>query len=349
MLDFMRNSEFDANSFFSNRNGVPLTSFKRNQFGADFSGPIRKDKTFFLFDYAGLRERSASSFTSTVPTALERQGNFSQTRDNTGNLYPYIRDYAKGLPCNASNTAGCFQYNGVVGWIPPDRLYAPGVAILNNKYWPLPNHTQQVGENYNYEATQPKFKSPTYQPSVRIDYPPWVHETIDWDAVYRTDEERMRLAIAVSRENVERDTGGPFGAAIFESESGRLVAVGMNSVVRLNNCTLHGEMVAFMMAQARVRSYTLNASPLPAHELVTSCEPCAMCLGATLWSGVRRLVYGAGREDASQLRFDEGPVFPESYRYLEERGITIVRNVLRSEATAVLERYRAKGGAIYNA
>jgi tRNA(Arg) A34 adenosine deaminase TadA len=183
---------------------------------------------------------------------------------------------------------------------------------------------------------------------VQVDYPDWVHHTIAWDAAYRTDEERMRLAIAVSRENVEHETGGPFGAAIFESESGRLVAVGMNSVVRLNNCTLHGEMVAFMMAQARVRSFTLNAPHLPEHELVTSCEPCAMCLGATLWSGVRRLVYGAGREDASLLRFDEGPVFPESYRYLEERGITIVRNVLRDEAVAVLHRYRAKSGMIYN-
>jgi tRNA(Arg) A34 adenosine deaminase TadA len=183
---------------------------------------------------------------------------------------------------------------------------------------------------------------------VRIDYPGWVRDTIAWDAVYRTDEERMRVAIALSRENVERETGGPFGAAIFESESGRLVAVGTNSVVRLNNCTLHGEMVAFMMAQARVRSFTLNAPHLPAHELVTSCEPCAMCLGATLWSGVRRLVYGAGREDASQLHFDEGPVFPASYRYLEERGITVVRNVLRDEAAAVLDRYRAKSGMIYN-
>jgi tRNA(Arg) A34 adenosine deaminase TadA len=183
---------------------------------------------------------------------------------------------------------------------------------------------------------------------VQVDYPGWVRDAIDWDAAYRTDEERMRLAIAVSSENVEHDTGGPFGAAIFESESGRLVAVGMNSVVRLNNCTLHGEMVAFMMAQARVGSFTLNAPQLPAHELVTSCEPCAMCLGATLWSGVRRLVYGAGREDAARLRFDEGPVFPESYRYLEERGIAIVRNVLRDEAVAVLDRYRAKSGTIYN-
>src|SRR5215204_6617784 len=168
--------------------------------------------------------------------------------------------------------------------------------------------------------------------AVQVDYPDWVYETIAWDAVYRTDEERMRLAITVSRENVERDTGGPFGAAIFESESGRLVAVGMNSVVRLNNCALHGEMVAFMMAQARIGSFTLHGPGLARHELFTSCEPCAMCLGGTLWSGVRRVVYGAAREDASRLNFEEGPVFPESYQYLEVRGITIERNFLREDA-----------------
>jgi tRNA(Arg) A34 adenosine deaminase TadA len=122
----------------------------------------------------------------------------------------------------------------------------------------------------------------------------------------------------------------------------------MNSVVRLNNCTLHAEMVAFMMAQQRVGSFTLNAPQLPVHELFTSCEPCAMCLGATLWSGVQRVVYGAAREDASLLKFEEGPVFPESYAYLEERGLAIVRNVLREEARTVLNLYRAKGGKIYN-
>ena len=73
-----------------------------------------------------------------------------------------------------------------------------------------------------------------------------------------------------------------------------------------------------------------------------------MCLGATLWSGVRRVSYAATREDAARLHFDEGPVFPASYHYLEERGITIVRDFLRDEAVAVLERYRAKSGTIYN-
>ena len=158
----------------------------------------------------------------------------------------------------------------------------------------------------------------------------------------------LAAAIELARANVEQGTGGPFGAAIFEADTGRLVSVGVNSVVRLTNCTLHAEMVAFMMAQQRVGSFTLNAPGLPAHELVTSCEPCAMCLGATLWSGVRRVVYGAAREDASKLQFEEGPVFPESYRYLEERGLTIIRNVLREEARSVLELYRSRGGMIYN-
>jgi tRNA(Arg) A34 adenosine deaminase TadA len=184
-------------------------------------------------------------------------------------------------------------------------------------------------------------------PVIHIEYPDWVDSVIDWDRTYQGDEERMRLAITVARENVERGTGGPFGAAIFNA-SGHLVSVGMNSVVRFSNCTLHGEMVAFMMAQQRLGTFTLKLPNLPVHELYTSCEPCAMCLGTTLWSGVQRVVYAATREDASMLRFEEGPVFPESYKYLEDRGITFVRQVLRDEGRAVLELYRSKSGRIYN-
>jgi tRNA(Arg) A34 adenosine deaminase TadA len=189
--------------------------------------------------------------------------------------------------------------------------------------------------------------SPTH-PIVQVEYPDWTDSVVDWNRSYGSDEARMRLAIDVSRANVERGSGGPFGAAIFEAPSGRVVSIGMNSVVRYQNCTLHAEMVAFMMAQRRVGSFTLNAPQLPAHELFTSCEPCAMCLGATLWSGVRRVVYGATREDASLLKFEEGPVFPESYKYLEDRGLTIVRNVLREDARAVMDLYRAQGGKVYN-
>jgi tRNA(Arg) A34 adenosine deaminase TadA len=183
---------------------------------------------------------------------------------------------------------------------------------------------------------------------VHIDYPPWVESEVDWNRRYDTDEEKMRLAIGIARQNVLASTGGPFGAAVFEVDTGRLVSVGMNSVLRLNNSTLHAEMLAFMTAQSRLGSYTLAGSGVPAHELFSSCEPCAMCLGATLWSGVKRLVCGAAREDVEALGFDEGPVFPASHRYLEEHGIQIVRNVRREEARDVLKLYQEMSGPIYN-
>jgi tRNA(Arg) A34 adenosine deaminase TadA len=184
---------------------------------------------------------------------------------------------------------------------------------------------------------------------IRIAYPTWVGRRVAWDDVYATDDDRMGLAIALARWNVLEETGGPFGAAVFESESGRLVAVGVNLVVPLGNSALHGEMVAFMMAQARLGSYTLAAEGMPSHELATSCEPCAMCLGATLWSGVRRVLCGATREDARLLDFDEGPVFEASYEYLAERGVDVVHQVRRAEAAEVLALYRRRAGVIYNA
>ena len=181
-----------------------------------------------------------------------------------------------------------------------------------------------------------------------IDQPDWMSDVVDWSQRLHTDEARMRLAIRLSRENVVHGTGGPFGAVIVDGDTGELVSVGVNSVVRLNNCTLHAEMVAFMMAQARNGCFTLRTEFGPRYELVTSCEPCAMCLGATLWSGVRRVVCGADCQDARRLDFDEGPVFPESHGYLEARGIEIVRGVLRDEANEVLELYGATNGVIYN-
>ena len=186
-------------------------------------------------------------------------------------------------------------------------------------------------------------------PRIAVEYPAWVGNLVDWDAPLPTDPDRMRLAVALARENVRSGTGGPFGALVVERMSGRIVSIGVNSVLRYNNSVLHGEVVAIMMAQARLRSYTLHGDGMPEHELVTSCEPCAMCLGAVHWSGVRRLVCGATREDATTNDFDEGPVFPESYRYLEANGIEIVRGVLRDEARAVLREYRERGGEVYNA
>lgn len=157
---------------------------------------------------------------------------------------------------------------------------------------------------------------------------PWVAALAEAGRAYASDEDRMRLAVALSRENVPRGTGGPVGAAVFEIGTGRLVAAGVNSVVRLQSSTLHAEMVALMLAQHRRGVFSLGAAGLPALELVSSCEPCAMCLGTILWSGVRRVVFGATGDDARRLEFEEGPVFPATDRYLEARGIDFVSGVL---------------------
>ena len=176
--------------------------------------------------------------------------------------------------------------------------------------------------------------------------PDWLGE-VAAPGAYQGVEERMRLAIALARKNVETRTGGPFGAAIFERRSGNLVAGGVNLVLAMRNSMLHAEVVAIMMAEARLGSFTLGEESGAEHELVTSCEPCAMCLGAIHWSGVTSVVTGATKQDAEETRFEEGPVFPESYHYLEQRGVAITREVLREEARAVLRLYATMSGEIY--
>jgi len=185
-------------------------------------------------------------------------------------------------------------------------------------------------------------------PELRIEYPGWVRQYLHLAASPAGEAERMRVALELARQNVLQGSGGPFGAAIFEEETGRLVSVGVNLVVPLNNSVLHAEILAFMMAQAKLGTWTLGAEAGLTHVLYSSCEPCAMCLGATLWAGVARVVWSATREDAGLLQFDEGPVFPESYDYLRRRGLTFEGGVLQDEGRAVLRLYRDRGGVIYN-
>ncbi len=179
--------------------------------------------------------------------------------------------------------------------------------------------------------------------------PGWVEELLAGeDRAYPTVEDRMRLVVGLARENVRRGTGGPFGAAVFERETGRLLTPGVNLVVGSGCSVFHAEMVAIMVAQKILGSFDLGDASVPAYELVTSTEPCAMCLGATPWSGVRGLVCGARDEDASAVGFDEGAKPSEWVPALEGRGITVTRDVLREEATEVLREYAAAGGEIYN-
>lgn len=185
-------------------------------------------------------------------------------------------------------------------------------------------------------------------PVIEITLPEWVKTFVEWDKTYATDEERMSLAVNLSIENIRRAAGGPFGAAIFDGVTGKLVSVGLNQVVRLNNSALHAEVTAIMAAQKNLETYNLNFDGAGRYELFTSCEPCCMCLGAVLWSGAKRMVCGAAKQDASDIGFDEGPVYESSYEYLETRGIEVKRNCLREEAVKAFRLYEQSDGVIYN-
>lgn len=183
---------------------------------------------------------------------------------------------------------------------------------------------------------------------LEIELPTWLVERLHRPVIVLDGTDRMRYAVELAAENVERATGGPFGAAVFEMASGRLVGAGVNLVTSAGNSTAHAEMLALALAEQVVGSYDLGAAGLPAHELVTSAEPCVMCLGALVWSGVRRVVCGARDEDARRIGFDEGPKPSDWVDALERRGIEVVRDVLRAESSDVLDGYASAGHPIYN-
>jgi tRNA(Arg) A34 adenosine deaminase TadA len=185
-------------------------------------------------------------------------------------------------------------------------------------------------------------------PQLVLSLPQWVeHFLSDRNRAYTTVEERMGLAIELSRLNIERGTGGPFGAAIFDQERNQLLAVGVNLVVSSQCSIAHAEILAIVMAQQITQQYDLGRDQKLSCELVTSTEPCAMCFGAIPWSGIRRVVCGARQEDARGIGFDEGPRPHDWVQALQSRGITVLRDILREEAADVLQQYQMNGGTIY--
>jgi hypothetical protein len=182
---FRRHDGMNANTWLNNRNSTPTNQITKprldqRDIGYTIGGPVyipgvfnkNKDKFFFFFSQEHQKRLTppAAAVNVRVPTALERAGDFSQSLDNNGNLFPFIRDYTKNKPCSASDTSGCFKdvVNGVevLGKIPADRLYSVGLNIL--KLYPMPNFNQP-GTNFNYQS-QASTNDPQRQDLYRGDW-----------------------------------------------------------------------------------------------------------------------------------------------------------------------------------
>jgi tRNA(Arg) A34 adenosine deaminase TadA len=177
---------------------------------------------------------------------------------------------------------------------------------------------------------------------IHLTLPPWIGDVVDTSKRYVTDEDRVGLAIELSRHNIEQGHGGPFGAAVF-NEEGRVVSVGVNRVVPQTCSVAHAEMMAYMAAQQRLAAFRINEGG-GRYTLATSAQPCCQCYGATVWAGVDELLIGARAEDVEELtEFDEGPLPADWAGELERRGIAVRRDILREQARGVLAVYGQSG------
>jgi tRNA(Arg) A34 adenosine deaminase TadA len=184
-------------------------------------------------------------------------------------------------------------------------------------------------------------------PELTIRLPTWLRGQLAGTTPILTDShEQMRFVITLARDNVLRGTGGPFGAAVFDAD-GRLIAPGVNLVVSSGCSILHAEMVALALAQQALARHDLSDSGKLRYRLVVSAEPCAMCPGATPWSGIAELLFAARDADVRAIGFDEGNK-PIGWRdALQDRGIRVTSDLLRAEALSVLQAYADGGGPMY--
>ncbi|WP_126946870.1 nucleoside deaminase [Xanthomonas sp. BRIP62418] len=181
---------------------------------------------------------------------------------------------------------------------------------------------------------------------VHLTLPNWIHAHVDDSRAYPSDEDKVALAIDLSRMNVHERSGGPFGAVVFGPDH-RIIAAAVNRVVPQTTSLAHAENMAYMLAQQRLQTPRLNDVLSPV-TLATSAQPCCQCYGATVWAGIDRLLIGARAEDVMALtEFDEGPLPADWVGELTRRGIEVVRDVHRDQACAVLRTYGEGGGDHY--
>ncbi len=187
--------------------------------------------------------------------------------------------------------------------------------------------------------------------SFELSLPGWASDALAGAPAHLADPEaRMRWVIALARTNFIEDTGGPFAAAVFEEESGRVVSIGVNHVVGGRCSSAHAEVMALSLAQQALGSHDLGGPGQPAHQIVVNWAPCAMCCGAICWSGARSLVIaGSDPEMEALTGFDEGPVHPRWPEELRRRGISVRDGLLREESIAAFRAFAASGRQVYNA
>ncbi len=145
----------------------------------------------------------------------------------------------------------------------------------------------------------------------------------------------MRVAIELSKQNVQQGLGGPFGAVIVKD--GEVVAASANTVVPSNDPTAHAEIATIRLACQKLNTYNLKGCII-----YTSCEPCPMCLGAIYWAHLDKIYYGNTKADAAAIHFDDQLIYEEIERPVAERELP-AEQLLREEALEAFKLWETNG------
>jgi len=147
-------------------------------------------------------------------------------------------------------------------------------------------------------------------------------------------KEFMKRAIELSREHMQKNHGGPFGAVIVKD--GKIISEGWNQVFSINDPTAHAEVQAIRKAAQNIQNFDLTGA-----EIYTSCEPCPMCLSAIYWARISKIYYANTRKDAADIDFDDDFIYQEVPKPIEQRKIPM-EQVLRPEAQEVFQEWQKK-------
>jgi hypothetical protein len=166
VYEFLRNSVLDSNNFFDNMRGRKLASFKRSQAGYVLSGPLRHDKTFFMTSLEILRARTFANSTTTVPTVLERRGDFSQTFTLVNNQPVMVQVFN---PFTTRRSGSAFVRDPFPGNVVPASMFDP-VAPNVIKYYPQPNTPGRAYTNADNYSQSGSAQNNITQHDYRIDH-----------------------------------------------------------------------------------------------------------------------------------------------------------------------------------
>ena len=143
--------------------------------------------------------------------------------------------------------------------------------------------------------------------------------------------------------NYIADGSGPFLAAVID-ENGKIISKTANSVVSEGGSNNHAEMNAIKMAQKELGTYDLSKYNL---SLYVTSEPCMMCIGGIMWSGIKAIYYGVPSQKVEEITgFDEG-FKPNWIDEFKNRGITVYGNIASEKGEKVLHHYMTMKKVVY--